>query len=62
MIKKLKCPFTSDYCIRDSCQLWVVDVIKITNEKTGKSGVKDFSDCSFHKIAEPKDIIEGLLR
>jgi hypothetical protein len=57
-MKKKYCPIIKDQCIGDKCQLWIMDILKITNEKTGKSGIKDFSDCALRKIVEPKDFID----
>ena len=52
MIKKLQCPFIKSACIREECTLWVSDLTKVTNLKTGKSGVKFNSNCTFYKIGE----------
>jgi hypothetical protein len=51
MIKKF-CPLIKADCLRDKCSLWVSDGQKVTNVKTGKSGIKDTSSCAITKIGE----------
>ena len=52
MVKKLQCPFTKSPCIRRECALWIPDGLKVTNTKTGKSGIKDTSACALTKLGE----------
>lgn len=52
MPKKRNCPFTNSPCIRASCALWIQDMIRVTNLKDGKSGIKDNSNCALAKLGE----------
>lgn len=50
-IKKF-CPLIKADCLRDKCSLWIADGQKVTNLKTGKSGIKDTSCCAIRKSGE----------
>lgn len=46
------CPLIKEDCLRDKCSLWVSDGQKVTNVKSGKSGIKDTSACAIAKMGE----------
>lgn len=50
MTKKKLCPFTKSPCIRSACALWVSDWAN--HIKSGKSIIKDTSDCAIVKSGE----------
>jgi hypothetical protein len=52
MSMKKFCPLIRTDCLRDKCSLWVVDGQKVTNVKSGKSGIKDTSACAIAKMGE----------
>lgn len=52
MVKHKQCPIFKKDCMRDKCQWFTFAQIRVTNLKTGKSGIKDNSNCAFELLGE----------
>ena len=52
MNKNKHCPIFNKPCMRDKCAWFAPSQIRVTNLKTGKSGIKDNSNCAIELLGE----------